>query len=90
MTKLTSSGCFSGSLEIKTTDKIRDFRGRGTDRDMKGSKVTETYQIRKVIIDKVGVVITLLHSGQTKVDLNWPPKRSTKNESFLFLYKLHD
>lgn len=34
-------------------------------------------------------VLTLLHTGHTSLDLYWPWKRSTTNESLRFLYTSH-
>ena len=45
-TKQPNHTCFAGrrgSLGINVTDKTRVFFGNGTETDMKGSKVTDTY-----------------------------------------------
>ena len=40
----TSFGGLSGSLGTNTTDSERVFLGNGTDKDMNGSNVTDTYK----------------------------------------------
>ena len=39
---VTSLGGVRGSLAKNRTDKVRDFTGRGTERELKGSKVTDS------------------------------------------------
>lgn len=70
----TFRGISSAFLGTNSTGKVRVFLGKGTDNDINGSDVTET----------------LSHNGQTRVDLNCPPNKSTKTELFRLLYLLHD
>ena len=58
----------SGFWGTKMTGRWRRFLGMGTDRDMKGSKVTETLKKKEAVIKHNQMCCTRIHSSYLTAD----------------------